>query len=57
VNLQQRLAQLEEAIMPKGRFLVIRADPTRDLDEQIEAYRAEDGVTERDILVVIKTFT
>jgi hypothetical protein len=56
-RLQQRLAELEQAIMPKGRFLVMREDPTRDLDEQIEAYRAENEVTERDTLIVRRTFT
>jgi hypothetical protein len=51
-RLRQRFARLEQAIQPGGRFFVMRPDPTLDLDEQIEAYRSENGVTARDILVI-----
>jgi hypothetical protein len=51
-RLQQRFARLEQAIQPGGRFFVMRADPTQDLEEQIAAYKTENGVTARDILVI-----
>jgi hypothetical protein len=55
-RLLQRLAELEQAIQPTGRFLVMHENPTRDLDEQIEAFKAENDVTERDMLIVRRTF-
>jgi hypothetical protein len=54
-RLLQRLAQLEQALQP-GRFLVFRPDPALDLDEQIEAYRAENSTTARDTLVIRLSF-
>jgi hypothetical protein len=49
---EARLDRLEQAIQPGGRFFVMRADPTQDLEDQIAAYEAENGVTARDILVI-----
>jgi hypothetical protein len=54
-RLRQRFARLEQVIQP-GRFLVVCPDPSRDRDEQIEALRAENGVTERDTLVILLSF-
>jgi hypothetical protein len=54
-RLRQRFARLEQVIQP-GRFLVVSPDPSRDRDEQIEASRAENGVTERDRLVILLSF-
>jgi hypothetical protein len=55
-RLLQRLAQLEQALQP-GRFLVFRPDPTLDLDEQFEVYRAENDLTARDTLVILQDFS
>jgi hypothetical protein len=55
MSLRQRLASLEQTLQP-GRFLVVRLDPSRDRDEQIEAYAAENDVTARDILVILRRF-
>jgi hypothetical protein len=46
MSLRQRLESLEQTLQP-GRFLVLRLDPVRDRREQIEAFRAENGVTAR----------
>jgi hypothetical protein len=54
-SLRQRLESLEQTLQP-GRFLVVRLDPARDRDEQIDAYAAENEVTARDILVILKRF-
>jgi hypothetical protein len=50
-SLRQRFARQEQAIQPGGRFFVLHPDLTLDLDEQIAAYAAENGVTARDIIV------
>jgi predicted DNA-binding protein with PD1-like motif len=55
MNLRQRLESLEQTLLP-GRFLVLRLDPARDRREQIEAFRAENGVTARDTLVILLSF-
>jgi hypothetical protein len=55
-SLRQRFARLEQAIQP-GRFLAITLDDRApDHDEQIEAFRAENDVTARDTLVILKRF-
>ena len=52
----RRFARLEQAIQP-GRFLAITLDDRApDHDEQIEAFRAENDVTARDTLVILKRF-
>jgi predicted DNA-binding protein with PD1-like motif len=55
MSLRQRLESLEQTLQP-GRFLVLRLDPVRDRREQIEAFRAENGVTARDTLVILLSF-
>jgi predicted DNA-binding protein with PD1-like motif len=55
MSLRQRLESLEQTLLP-GRFLVLRLDPARDRREQIEAFRAENGVTARDTLVILLSF-
>jgi predicted DNA-binding protein with PD1-like motif len=55
MNLRQRLESLEQTLLP-GRFLVLRLDPARDRREQIEVFRAENGVTARDTLVILLSF-
>jgi hypothetical protein len=57
LSIRQRLAALEQVTQLGGRFFVMRADPTRDRREQIEAYVAENGVTARDILVIRQRLT
>jgi len=54
-RLRQRFARLERAIQP-GRFLFMRPDPAQDLDEQLEAFRAEHDLTARDTLVILRRF-
>jgi hypothetical protein len=34
----------------------VRIDPARDHDEQVEAFRAENDVTARDTLVILRSF-
>jgi hypothetical protein len=55
MNLRQRLDSLEQTLQP-GRFLVVCPDPSRDRDEQLEAFRAENEVMPRDTLVVLRRF-
>ena len=55
MSLRQRLASLEQTLQP-GRFLVVCPDPSRDHDEQVEAFRAENNVTARDTLVILRRF-
>jgi hypothetical protein len=55
MNLRQRLDSLEQTLQP-GRFLVLHEDPTRDLEEQLDAFRAENGLTARDTLVIMRHF-
>jgi predicted DNA-binding protein with PD1-like motif len=55
MSLRQRLESLEQTLLP-GQFLVLRLDPARDRREQIEAFRAENGVTARDTLVILLSF-
>jgi predicted DNA-binding protein with PD1-like motif len=55
MSLRQRLESLEQTLLP-GRFLVLRLDPARDRREQIEVFRAENGVTARDTLVILLSF-
>jgi hypothetical protein len=52
MSLRQRLASLEQQALQPGRFLVMTLDDRApDRDEQIEAFRAEHGLTARDTLV------
>jgi hypothetical protein len=53
-RLRQHFARLEQAIQPGGRFFVVRPAPTLDLDEQIEAFAAENSITARDIPVILQ---
>jgi uncharacterized SAM-dependent methyltransferase len=56
MSIRQRLESLEQTLQP-GRFLVLRLDLARDSDEQLEAFRAENGVTARDTLVTLLSFS
>ena len=47
MNLRQRLDSLEQ---------ILQEDPARDLEEQLEAFRAENGLTARDTLVIVRHF-
>ncbi len=56
MNLRQRLDSLEQTLQP-GRFLVMTLDDRApDRDEQIEAFRAENEVTARDTIVILRRF-
>jgi hypothetical protein len=56
MNLRRRLDSLEQAIQP-GRFLVMTlGDRAPDRDERIEAFRAENEVTARDTIVILRRF-
>jgi hypothetical protein len=51
-RLRIRIEKLEQAVHPKERLFVMREDPSKPLDEQIAAYKAQHGVTARDLLVI-----
>ena len=51
-RLRARIERLRQAVQPGAGFFVMRADPTQDLEEQVAAYKAENGVRARDILVI-----
>ena len=57
-QLQQRLAQLEQAIAPKGRQLVFVCHPEEDDDrpraDQLAAFNAKHGVTPNDTVHEIR---
>jgi hypothetical protein len=52
---RDRLDQLEALISPKqpGRVFTLNIDDCLTREEQVEAFKAENGVTPRDHLIVI----
>jgi hypothetical protein len=55
-RLQQRLAHIERAIRPEGRMCVIIDDGSEDIEARIARCRAETGLSDRDLVVIIKRF-
>jgi hypothetical protein len=53
-NLRSRLEKLEAAIAPAARVFIFTGDgDDRSHDEQLAAFKAENGISPRDHLVVV----
>ena len=55
-RLQQRLAHIEHAILPAGRMCAIIDDGSEDIEARIARCRAETGLSDRDLVVILKRF-
>jgi hypothetical protein len=56
-RLMQRLDQLEQIILPKGRVIAIHDDGFEDIEARIERCRAAVGITFRDLIVIMAYFS
>ena len=55
-RLQQRLAHIERAIQPEGRMCAVIDDGSEGIEARIARCRAETGLSDRDLLVILKPF-
>jgi hypothetical protein len=55
-RLQQRLAQIERAIVPAGRMCAVIDDGSEDIEARIARCKAETDLSARDLLLIVKRF-
>ena len=55
-RLQQRLAHTEHAILPAGRICAVIDDGSEDVEARIARCRAQTGLSDRDLVVILKRF-
>ena len=55
-RLQQRLAHIERAILPRGRMCAVIDDGSEDIEARIARCKAETDLSARDLLVIVKRF-